>query len=317
MSVSQLIDRYMNLRRGLSSNTRRAYSTCVKRIEADAFGELQIKKVKLSDAKSFFVRLHDEGLKQNTIQIYMNILKPSFEMAVDDDMIRKNPFKFKLLDVVPRDATIREALTKAQQEHYLDFIKRYGADNYYDDILVLLGTGLRVSELYGLTKADINLKANCIHVRRQLCRTAEKPYFVKLPKTKSGIRNVPMTPSVAETLRGVIQKRKTSKVQIIVDGQSQFLFLDKEGKPKVAMHLENYMRLMQKKYVELNGKNLPNITPHVLRHTFCTNLQQAGLDVKSLQYVMGHSNVSTTLDIYTHSNFDVVQNAFEQVASCL
>ena len=115
VSVSQLIDRYMNLRRGLSSNTRRAYSTCVKRIEADAFGELQIKKVKLSDAKSFFVRLHDEGLKQNTIQIYMNILKPSFEMAVDDDMIRKNPFKFKLLDVVPRDATIREALTKAQQ----------------------------------------------------------------------------------------------------------------------------------------------------------------------------------------------------------
>lgn len=317
VSVSQLIDRYMNLRRGLSSNTRRAYNTCIKRIQADTFGELQIKRVKLSDAKNFFVRLHDEGLKQNTIQIYMNILKPSFEMAVDDDMIRKNPFKFKLSDVVPRDATIREALTKAQQDRYLDFIKRYGTDNYYDDILILLGTGLRVSELYGLTKADINFKANCIHVRRQLCRTAEKPYFVKSPKTKSGIRNIPMTPSVAKTLRDVIRKRKTPKVEMVIDGQSQFLFIDKDGKPKVAMHLENYMRLMQKKYIDLNGKSLPNITPHVLRHTFCTNLQQAGLDVKSLQYVMGHSNVSTTLDIYTHSNFDVAQKAFEQVASCL
>ena len=104
---------------------------------------------------------------------------------------------------------------------------------------------------------------------------------------------------------------------MVIDGQSQFLFIDKDGKPKVAMHLENYMRLMQKKYIDLNGKSLPNITPHVLRHTFCTNLQQAGLDVKSLQYVMGHSNVSTTLDIYTHSNFDVAQKAFEQVASCL
>lgn len=188
-------------------------------------------------------------------------------------------------------------MTKVQQDRYLDFIQRHGTDNYYDDILVLLGTGLRVSELYGLTKADINFKVNCIHVRRQLCRTAENPYFVKLPKTKSGIRNIPMTPNVAKTLKGIIQKRKTPKVEMIIDGQSQFLFLDKDGKPKVAMHLENYMRLMQKKYVELNGKTLPNVTPHVLRHTFCTNLQQAGLDVKSLQYVPHHCGYRAIMHI--------------------
>ena len=317
VAVSELIDRYMNLKRSLSDNSRRAYDTCINRIKSGAFGERQIKTVKLSDAKSYLVSLHDDGLKQNTIQIFLNVLRPAFEMAVDDDMIRKNPFKFRLSDIVPRDATIRDALTKAQQERYLAFIDKYGNDNYYDDIVVLLGTGLRVSELYGLTKSDVNFKANCIHIRRQLCRTAEKPYFITTPKTSSGIRNIPMTEAVRDTLKKVIQNRKPSSVEMIIDGYGGFLFLDKDGKPKVAMHLENYMRMMQKRYVELNGNSLPKITPHVLRHTFCTNAQQAGLDVKSLQYVMGHSNVSTTLDIYTHSNFDLAQRAFEQIASSI
>ncbi|MDD7170469.1 MAG: tyrosine-type recombinase/integrase [Faecalibacterium sp.] len=55
----------------------------------------------------------------------------------------------------------------------------------------------------------------------------------------------------------------------------------------------------------------------MLRHTFCTNVQQAGLDVKSLQYLMGHSNASVTLDVYTHSSFESVERAFEQIAGNL
>ena len=84
------------------------------------------------------------------------------------------------------------------------------------------------------------------------------------------------------------------------------------------MHLQNHMRILQRKFIALHGENvLPCVTPHVLRHTFCTNVQQAGLDVKSLQYLMGHSNASVTLDVYTHSSFDSVERAFEQIASSL
>ena len=189
--------------------------------------------------------------------------------------------------------------------------------NYYDDIVILLGTGLRVSELYGLTRADIDFDRRCIHVRRQLCRTAEKPYFVTPPKTKSGIRNVPMTDAVYMALMRVVKGRTSPKVELLVDGHSGFLFLDKSGMPKVAMHLENYMRGLQARFEKAYGKPVPRITPHVLRHTFCTNVQQAGLDVKSLQYLMGHSNASVTLDVYTHSSFDSVERAFEQIASSL
>ena len=96
-----------------------------------------IRSVRLSDGKGWFVSLHDKGLKQNTIGILQSVLRPAFEMAVDDDMIRKNPFKFKLSDVIPNDAYVRSALTKAQQERYLQFIRDHGKDNYYDDIFLI------------------------------------------------------------------------------------------------------------------------------------------------------------------------------------
>ena len=317
ITVAELVDRYINLRRGLKENSMRAYGSAINRIHTDPFGSRMIRSVRLSDGKGWFVSLHDKGLKQNTIGILQSVLRPAFEMAVDDDMIRKNPFKFKLSDVIPNDAYVRSALTKAQQERYLQFIRDHGKDNYYDDIVILLGTGLRASELYGLTKADIDFDRRCIHERRQLCRTAEKPYFVTPPKTKSGIRNVPMTDAVYMALMRVVKARTAPKVELPVDGHSGFLFLDKSGMPKVAMHLENYMRGLQARFEKAYGKPVPRITPHVLRHTFCTNVQQAGLDVKSLQYLMGHSNASVTLDVYTHSSFDSVERAFEQIASSL
>ena len=316
MTVAELVDRYMNLKRGLKQNSLRSYGSAVKRIHADPFGQKPIKTVKLSDAKGWLVFLHDSGIKQNTIGVLQSVVRPAFEMAVDDDIIRKNPFKFKLSDVVPKDAYVRDALTKEQQEKYLQFVQDCGG-NYYDDIVILLGTGLRVSELYGLTRADIDFDRRCIHVRRQLCRTAEKPYFVAPPKTSSGNRSIPMTDTVYMAFRRVLENRGHPKVEMMVDGYSGFLFLDKDGKPKVAMHLENYMRGMRRKYVKKHGNTLPSVTPHVLRHTFCTNAQQAMLDVKSLQYLMGHSTASVTLDVYTHSDFESAERAFRQIAEAL
>ena len=317
ITVAKLVDRYMNLKRDISQNSARAYGTVINHIKKDSFGKYKVRNVKPSDAKQFYIGLHDDGIKRNTISVYHSVLRPAFEMAVDDDMIRKNPFRFKLADIIQSDEENRDALTKVQQEEYLSFIREYGTDNYYDDIQVLLGTGLRVSELYGLIKGDLDFDNRCVHVRRQLCRTAEKPYFVKPPKTDSGIRDVPMTEDVMAALQRVLENRPRPQVEMMVDGYVGFLFLDKQGKPKVAMHLQNYMRNMQKKYEKIHGKTFPHVTPHVLRHTFCTNMQRAGIDVKSLQYLMGHSTVSVTLDVYSHTNYDAVKESFDKAASCL
>ena len=317
ISVADLVDRYMSLKRDIGHNTKRAYGTVINRIKESEFGQMKVRNVKLSDAKRFYIDLHDTGSKRNTISIYHSVLRPTFEMAVDDDMIRKNPFKFKVADIIPDDAVKRTALTKQQQENYLRFIQENGQDNYYDDIIILMGTGLRVSELYGLTKKDVDFKKRLIFIDHQLCRTAEKPYFVKSPKTSSGVRCIPMSDVVYMALKRVVANRQPPTVELLVDGYSGFLFLDKAGMPKVAMHLENYMRGMQKKMERIYGKSFPRVTPHVLRHTFCTNMQRAGIDVKSLQYLMGHSNVSVTLDVYTHVYFHAVQEAFGKAVSNL
>lgn len=120
----------MGLKRDIGPNTLRAYQTAVNRIRESDFGKLKVRNVKLSDAKRFYIELHDKGIKRNTITGYHSILRPAFEMAVDDDMIRKNPFKFKVADILPDDAAKRTALTKSQQETYLKFIRENGQDNY-------------------------------------------------------------------------------------------------------------------------------------------------------------------------------------------
>ena len=317
ITVAELVDRYINLRRGLKENPMRAYGSAINRIHTDPFGSRMIRSVRLSDGKGWFVSLHDRGYKQNTIGVMQCVVRPAFEMAVDDDILRKNPFKFKLSDVVPRDAYVRTALSREQQEQYLQFFMEYGGGSYYDDVVILLGTGLRVCELYGLTKSDLDFDRRCIHVRRQLSRTANQPYFISSPKTKSGIRTIPMTDTVYMALKRVLKNRASPKVEMLVDGCTGFIFLDKAGKPKVAMHLENFMRGLQRKHPWALGGDFPKVTPHVLRHTFCTNMQQAGIDIKSLQYLMGHSNASVTLDVYTHTDYNVVKRAFDQAAANL
>ena len=311
-TVSELVDKYINMKRKIKPNSIRAYSSPIKRIHADPFGRKRIRDIKKSDAQAWFIKLHDEGLKRNTISVFKTVLQPAFEMAVDDDIIRKNPFRFNISELLPDDQVKRPALTKSQQKKYLDFVRDYGSSNYYNDIVILLETGLRVSELYGLTLLDIDLIKRRLYVRRQLCRTADKPYFVCPPKTENGIRTVPLSNVAYRAIKEVITNRGKPKVEIMVDGCSGFLFLDKNKRPKVAMHLENHMKMLRKKYNDLFGNTMPNVSPHVLRHTFCTNMQQAGLDPKSLQYVMGHGDPTITLSLYTHSDYEFVEKAFRE-----
>ncbi len=101
-----------------------------------------------------------------------------------------------------------------------------------------------------------------------------------------------------------------------IDGYSGFLLLDKDQKPKVALHIENSIRWGLKKYAKLYPEDpLPHITPHVLRHTFCTDMANAGLDIKSLQYVMGHSGADITMNVYTHASYDRAAEQMRQLTA--
>ncbi len=262
------------------------------------------------------MKLHNDGKGYSTITSVRGVVKPAFQMAYNEDIIRRNPFDFKLVDVVPNDSQKRIAMTEEQQTLWMDFIredKTYA--KYYDEFVVLLGTGMRVSEFCGLTKSDLDFINRKIRVDKQLVRERGGKYYVEKTKTECGCRFIPMTEEVCQSLKNIFARRKRLKTETVIDGYSGFLLLDKDDKPKVALHIENEMRWAMKKYKKLYpDKPLPYITPHVFRHTFCTNMANAGMDIKTLQYVIGHSDVGVTLNVYTHASFD---RAAEQMAKII
>ena len=275
-----------------------------------------VRDIKVSDAQQWIMKLHNDGKGYSTITSVRGVVKPAFQMAYNEDIIRRNPFDFKLVDVVPNDSQKRIAMTEEQQELWMRFIrndKTYA--KYYDEFAVLLGTGMRVSEFCGFTKSDLDFESRKIRVDHQLVRERGGKYYVEKTKTECGCRFIPMTEEVYRSLKNILVNRKKLKTEMIVDGYSSFLLLDKDDKPKVALHIENEMRWAMKKYKKLYPeKPLPHITPHVFRHTFCTNMANAGMDIKTLQYVMGHSDVGVTLNVYTHASYD---RAAEQMAKIL
>lgn len=316
ITVSELAERYISQKLGVRYNTRKNYNFILNLLKKEEFGYLPIRDIRPSEAKAFCIKLHKDGKSYSTVAAVRGVLKPAFEMAADDEIIRRNPFLFRVADVVPNDAAVRKALSPEEKERFLEYVLQDKCrKRHYNEIVILLGTGLRVSELYGLTKSDIDFENRKIRIERQLTRDKHCEYYIEPPKTKSGTRFIPMSDAVYQALMDTITNRKTPRVEQMIDGCAGFLFLDKEGKPKVALHLEHALKRMIDKYNASHDALLPPITPHVLRHTFCTELANAGMDIKSLQYLMGHSDVDTTLNIYTHSSYETAAQAFGKVES--
>lgn len=303
----ELVAKYINLRQGVRYSTRVGYQFVSNILKRETFCRKPIRDILASEAKAWMKKLFDEdGYGYSTLCAIKGIIAPAFRMAYEEDVIKKNPFDFDLSGVVPNNAKPRQALTDQELTDWLDFVKNDSTyRKYYDEFIVLLGTGLRVSEFCGLTLQDIDFDEMRIKVERQLARTRSGKFYVEKPKTKNGVRYIPMSPEVCESMRNIVQQRYSGGPEIIIDGVVGFLLLDRSHRPKVALHIENELRWCMKKYQKrYPDKKLPRITPHVLRHTFCTNMARNGMAIKNLQYLMGHSDVGTTLNIYTHSRYE-------------
>lgn len=317
-TVLELVTRYLGLKQNVRNSTLAKYKVIMNLLEKEPFSQRQIRMVNQSDGKNFFIKLQKDGRGYSTMTGVRGVLYPAFEMAVNDDIIRRNPFSFKLSEVVRNNSTVRKALTPDEQKRLLDYIQedKYRS-KHYDEIVILLGTGMRVSELCGLTRADIDFDKCRIRVERQLIRnrvSTEHELFIEKTKTKSGERFIPMSQEVCQAFQRVIQNRKTPKIEHVIGGHTGFLFLDRAGKPKVADNLEHSLKYIVDQYNESHPDKL-TVTPHVLRHTFCTNMANTGLDAKPLQYLMGHANVRVTLNTYTHASYESAEMAMGEIVN--
>ena len=314
ISVLFLVRKYVALKTTVSYGTRLGYKAVLNHLEQEDFGNSAVKDVKKSDAKLWFLDMFNKGKKYYAIQNIRNVVKPAFDMAVEDDIIYRNPFDFKLNDVLERTSQRKVALTLEQQKDWMDFVKSSPIYcKHYDEFLILLHTGIRVSEMCGLTKNDLDFDNRRICIDHQLRRGPNSRYFITKPKTKSGVRYIPMDDEVHQSLLNILKNRKEPKIPMIIDGYSGFLFMTSRGRPKIANIIESAVENAWNRYNVLHPDSpLPHITPHVLRHTFCTNMANSGMTVKSLQYLMGHANSRVTLDVYTHESYE---NAEKEMAT--
>lgn len=316
MTVIELVQKYLLQKTGVRHNTEANYNFVLNIIKKEEFGKRRIDRVKLSDAKCWLIKLQKDGRGYSTIHSVRGVVRPAFQMAVDDDLIRKNPFEFQLATVVVNDSVTREAITRKQERAFLQFVKEdKHFCRYYDGIYILFKTGLRISEFVGLTISDIDLEKGVINVNHQLQRKRNKEYIIEDTKTDSGTRLVPMTDEVKACFHKIIQNRKKLKSEPVIDGKSGFLYLDKNDMPMVALHWEKYFQHICEKYNKIYKQELPKITPHVCRHTFCSNMAKSGMNPKTLQKIMGHSDIGVTLNTYTHLDFDDIQKEMKEVCN--
>lgn len=309
MTVNELVGSYVKSRSNgrVKTTTKYGYATVQNFLKQDEFGNCKIKDVTTVYAMGWLSELQSSGKKRySSIQSIRGVLRPAFRKAVQSGWIAKNPFDdFQIHEVIVNDSVRRDAISPADEKRYLEFVKSdKHYSRYYDGIYILFNTGMRISEFCGLTIDDLDMEKRTININKQLHRIGTRVYIEDTAKTKSGTRIIPMEDGVYEAFKSILQKREQNPANPSVDGISNFLYLDKDNHPMLAMHWEHYFNFIENKYNKIYRNPIPHITPHVCRHTYCSKKAKAGMNPVHLAYLMGHSEIDVTLGTYTHTRFN-------------
>lgn len=317
LTVFELVEKYDQQKLGIRKNTMVGHTTVRRYLEKDPFGKKKIETVRIIDAKQFMIQLKEEGKSYSTLCSYRGVIRPAFRMAVDDELISRNPFDFPISDIMMNNAVKRDALTNDEQKRFLKFVKEDSHFSiFYEGFYILIHTGMRISEFCGLTYKDVDFKRMTITISKQLQYHGANNYWIEKCKTNSGLRTIPIPKNDVELLRcftTLCSQARMRKNQPEVDGVKGFLYLSEVGKPLVAFQWAKKFEYAILHHNRIYKKELPKITPHICRHTYCSNMIKAGVNPKVVQYLMGHSSSEITLNIYTHIHLEDVIEELEGV----
>lgn len=319
-TLNQLFKMHMELKNNLRATTRENYNRMWHNtVEESAIGKKKIADIKQVHVKAFYADCVKAGLKRNTIKLLHNLIFSSFELAVDSDFIRKNPAK-GAMENIKQDAREKIPLSEDEIKRLMEFCNSSGTYSIHVPFLTIaIGTCLRCGELTGLTWSDIDMKNRTINVNHQLvyknfgdgCK-----FHISEPKTDAGKRIIPMTDAVH---RAFVEVRKQNLIlgrrsDAEVDGYSNFVFVSGNGQPFAINAVNSFLLNMEKAYNKKYPEEaIPHLSAHILRHTGCTLLASAGMDIKALQNVMGHSDASITMNVYNHSSFERTEKEVQRI----
>ena len=320
ITLNQQFKKYMSSKPNLANSTFENYEYLWKKyVENSAIGNKKLSNLRKSDILSFYTSLKKQGIKNTTIQLFQNILYPCVQLAVNDNIIRTYPCKDCTKEFSEDDSSEREVLSIEEQKillHYIETDKYYNW--YYPLVFFMLETACRRGEALGLTWDDIDLKNKTININHQLIykkKDGECQFYINKPKTKSGKRIIPINDRLYELLenhkRNTIFMSKASGIKI--DGYKNFVFLNKEGGLIYPHGLNRALDKIINQYNKNHNDKLPHISAHSLRHTACTRMAEKGIDIKVLQYIMGHASITTTMQIYNHVDLERIKKEIEKI----
>ena len=340
VTVNKMFDKFISMKRvSIRDKTYTDYMVQYNCHIRNSIGTYKIGNVKYSDIKCFYLHLlKEEGLANASVKFIHNILRQIFQLAVRDGIIRSNPTNEVLSDIkTPSNITITggsnmyndkkekiSVLTIKQQKEFINYV---GNNPFYCRLYpiftVMLGTGCRIGEASGLTWNDVDLKNRNININHTvgygyvaaLDAGGDKyntKWYVHPTKTSAGNRDIPMIDVVYDVLAELYLHRK--KCSFSIDGMTDFIFLNKNNSLYTSSSLnasiKNIVNAYNKEAVKNSEKQrtkpflLPNFTCHTLRHTFCTRLCEQESNLKVIQSIMGHANISITMDVYAEATDD-------------
>lgn len=332
-TLNNVYDTYMEGKTELKQSTRGNYKYMYKKYVHDTLGKRRISTIKYSDIKRFYNSLIlEKNFKPNSMEIIHTILHPVFTTAVRDGYIRTNPTDGVMGEIKKShnwEKSKRHALTEEQQAMFIDFVansKEY--QHWLPLFTVFLGTGCRVGEIIGLTWDDCDFKEGIISINHNLIYRQQDDgkceMHITTPKTESGKRIVPMFEAVRKALlQEKMRQLQTGFNTTIIDGYSGFVFKNRFGyvhnPHAINRAIKRIYESCNKQEAERAAKEhrqpilIPHFTCHSLRHTFCTRFCENETDLKIIQEIMGHADITTTMNIYNEATKERKQESFARL----
>lgn len=317
-TINSSFEKFLFNRTDLKMSTKSNYICLYDAHIRGDFGKRKLSSIKYSDVYSLYLKLNNEGLKVRSIQTINAILKQIFFIAEKDRLIFSNPVDGameKVLKSCKEERTKKHALTKEQQASFIEYVYASTIYNKYGPLFtILLGTGMRIGEALGLTWNDVDFDNSKIYIdhalRYFIDGTGKYNYHIMRPKTVAGIRTIPMFNDVKEAFKILYAQRiKTNTI----DGYSDFVFYNSARNPYTAGFIFDTIQGIVTDHNREREIQIPKISPHTFRHTFCTRLCEIEPNVKLVQEIMGHKRISTTLDVYTEISDAMKETSFSNL----
>lgn len=288
-------------------NTVRNYTERYNKNIQKVIGRKILTEVKPIHCQKIFTNMADEGYRTSTIYQVRVTLFNMLEFAKENDVILSNPCKKSVKSDMGKPSQKKEALTIDIQKKFLEYATGRSYENQYRFILQ---TGLRTGELVGLKWEDVDFEKKTVKIQRSMeYRHSVGEWRIGEPKSKSGYRTIPLTDESIRIL--IAQKEKNGRIKVIQKEWSDFIFLSRKGEPVKNSAYDTALF----KICEKAGIN--KFSMHVLRHTFATRCIEGGMMPKTLQKILGHSNIGITMNLYVHITEDEKQKEINKVSCAL